>query len=159
MTNRLSPLVPAASVTGFPTTRPNRNLATQSSPGMAESPVARTKTLEGRTEISTLNTKADGKTYEIYSGDREWADLILTLRTAGPVAVGNKQHLGAVLSGGGEILIVNQPRKFTIHKGTKMYYAASAVSLVSVEIQPPPWVEQIAAGVERVIIALTGGKP
>lgn len=80
----------------------------------------------------------------IYEGDRLWAVVTLTLETAGPVAVSDMPNLFPVLSGKGLLLPTGQPMQFKIAKGTRLYVAATAVNRIKVQIDPVPWLEQIA---------------
>ncbi len=105
-----------------------------------------------RSQINTYFTRP-GETLELYSGDRLWARVTLTLETAGPVAVGNAQNITPVLSGKGQLLENGQPLVFDIAKGTRLYIAATAVNRVKVSIQPLPWFEQITA----ILTAISGG--
>ena len=108
-----------------------------------------------RADVYSYFTKNDGVTYPLYNGDRRWVTVTLILRTGGPVAAGTRANLGAVTSGQGVLLNTNEPAKFIIAKGTKLYIAASAVSRVDVAIEPIPWLEEITSLVNAVLFALT----
>jgi hypothetical protein len=117
------------------------------------------------TEIKTYFTTADGKTSVLYNGDRLWAKVTLVLETAGPVVVGNQQNLGAVLSGGGELLETGIPMDFVIAKKTRLYIASTSINRVKFKVEPLPWMEQItgtigqiAAAIAALVTTLTGGK-
>lgn len=109
-----------------------------------------------RSQINTYFTRP-GETLQLYSGDRLWARVTLTLETAGPVAVGNAQNIQPVLSGKGQLLETGVPLSFDIAKGTRLYIAATAVNRVKISIQPLPWMEQIVA-IGMQVVALLGGK-
>jgi hypothetical protein len=106
----------------------------------------------------TYITKADGQTCVLYNGDRRWANVTLNLETAGPVAVGDKANLTGVTSGVGILLVTDEPRTFRIGKGTRIYIAATAVSRVSVAIEPIPWLEEMTAFLSQVLALLSGGR-
>jgi hypothetical protein len=99
-----------------------------------------------RTLIYTYFTKLPDvgeSTPILYNGDRLWAEVTLTLETAGPVAVGTMSAITPVLSGRGELLETGVPRSFKIAKGTRLYIAATGVNRVKVEISPYPWLETL----------------
>lgn len=114
---------------------------------------------EIRTKVSTYFTKAPSigqdPTAVLYNGDRLWARVVLTLETAGPVAVGDQSSIVPVLSGRGQLLATGEPTPFVIAKGTKLFIAATAVNRVKVVIEPVPWLEQITgllgSFVDRVV--------
>ena len=87
----------------------------------------------------------------LYNGDRMWARVILTLETAGPVAVGQSSQLQPVLSGKGQLLETGVPTPFTIAKGNRLYIAATGVNRVKVVVEPFPWLEQLT-GLLNVIM-------
>lgn len=87
----------------------------------------------------------------LYSADRLWATVTLTLETAGPVAVGESADLTPLLSGKGVLLDTGVPMKITLARGTKLYIAADAVNRVKVIVEPLPWLEQIFAAVKRFV--------
>jgi hypothetical protein len=121
-------------------TSTNRNVATPPVPGFSA------QTVEVTTEIFTYLTKAatDGVSQVLYNGDRQYAEVSLTLETAGPVTVGNKQNLLPVLSGKGELLETGVPRSIVIAKGNRLWVAATGINRIKVEIKPLPWLELIA---------------
>ncbi len=79
----------------------------------------------------------------IYNGDMMWAQIILTLETAGPVAVGNSSQIVPVLSGKGQLLETGEPTSFFIAKGTRLYIASTSINRVKRVFQPIPWLENI----------------
>lgn len=92
-----------------------------------------------------------GGTPVLYNGDRLWANVTVTLETAGPVAVGTRSELFPVLSGKGVLLDTDVPKTFVIGKGySRLYIASTSINRVKVEIEPFPWIEQIAGGVDAV---------
>jgi hypothetical protein len=99
----------------------------------------------------------------IYTGDRFWAKVTLTLETAGPVAVGTTTKVQPVLGGGGRLLVTNEQISFTIAKGTRLYVAATGVNRIGRVIEPLPWLEQItgllgavAGGIARLATGKSG---
>lgn len=111
------------------------------------------------TEIFTYNTfvgspDPSGAMPVLYNGDRNWAQVTLTLDTAGPVVVGNRANLAPIFSGNGWTLTTGEPITFTIAKGTRLYIYSSSVNRVKVEIAPLPWLEQIAAVAEGMLAQL-----
>ena len=120
---------------------PNRNVA---SAGAPPSPVLSAG--EKRSQITTYFTKPVQIGVPIpilYNGERMWTRVILTLETAGPVAVGNASNITPVLSGKGQLLQTGEPMPFTIAKGTRLYIASTSVNRVKVVIEPVPWLEQV----------------
>lgn len=101
---------------------------------------------EKRSSISTYFTKPVQigiPTAILYNGERMWTRLVLTLETAGPVAVGNMSAITPVLSGKGQLLQTNEPTPFTLAKGVRLYIASTSVNRVKVTVEPVPWLEQI----------------
>ena len=107
-----------------------------------QAPAVTTGESQNRMEVSTYLTVAGG-TKVLYNGDRIWAKVTLTLRTAGPVAVGQQAELTPVLSGKGQLLQTGIPTEFRVPKGNKLYIAATGVNPVSVLIEAYPWLETI----------------
>jgi hypothetical protein len=105
-------------------------------------PAVSTGQAENRTEISTYLTQIGG-TAVLYNADRMWAKVTLTLRTAGPVAVGQHANLTPVLSGRGQLLQTGVPATFNIAKGNRLYIAATAVNPVNMMVEAYPWLETI----------------
>jgi hypothetical protein len=105
-------------------------------------PAATTGDAENRNEISTYLTKAGG-TQILYNADRMWAKVTLTLKTAGPVAVGQHASLTPVLSGRGQLLQTGVPTPFNVAKGHRLYIAATSVNPVSVLVEAYPWLETL----------------
>lgn len=146
---------------GMPPGPLNRNQA------QAPEPVAKSGGGDIRLSATTYFTKAPAPGAEpsiLYSGDRMWARVIVTLETAGPVAVGFVSGLSPVTSGNGILLTTGVPVTFDIAKGNRLYIAATSVNRVKVQIQPLPWMEQIAGTIvdfgkmlASFLAALTGG--
>ena len=80
----------------------------------------------------------------LYNGDRQFAQVILTLETAGPVAVSTKQQIDPVLSGKGQLLETGVPLSFFLAKGNRLYVATTSINRIKVTVQPLPWLEQFA---------------
>lgn len=98
------------------------------------------------TEMYTFFARpvTDGRFVVLYNGDRQFAQVILTLETAGPVAVSTKQQIDPVLSGKGELLETGVPLSFFLAKGNRVYVATTSINRIKVTIQPLPWLEQFA---------------
>lgn len=150
--NRLPPRQMGTSV-GIPLTRPDRT-----APSIMTNPNSVPGASDTTTDITTYFTKvgvASGKqTPILYNGDRRWANVTLTLETAGPVAVGNRADLLPVLGGKGQLLQTGVPLTFIIGKGTRLYVVASAVSRVKVQIAPLPWLEDISSNVASILAGI-----
>lgn len=141
------------------TQRPDRSIAQAPAVGTTQGDA------QNKTEIYTYFTDPDGQTKLFYNGDRIWAHVTLTLETAGPVAIGNKQNITPVLSGKGELLETGQAKRLVIGRSNRLYIASTSINRVKVEIEPVPWLEQItgtlanlAAGVGAAVQRLLGGK-
>lgn len=114
---------------------------------------------EHRTQVSTYFTKipVDGAEPEIlYNGDRMWANVTMTLETAGPVAVGQSQQLSPVLSGKGILLETDVPLTLTIAKGTRLYIRSTSINRVKLIIEPFAWLETITGLIGTLIGAVSG---
>lgn len=128
-----------------------------------KAPSATTGQAENRIEVSTYLTKA-GPTQVLYNGDRMWARVTLTLKTAGPVAVGQHANLTPVLSGRGQLLQTGVPTPFDVAKGNRLFIAATGVNPVSMKVEAYPWLETLAgltgaaSGVVPVIPLAAGKK-
>jgi hypothetical protein len=70
--------------------------------------------------------------------------VILTLETAGPVAVSTKQQILPVLSGKGQLLETGVPLRFELAKGNRLWVATTSLNRIKVTVQPLPWLEQLA---------------
>lgn len=138
----MNPSRNSASIPAAATQRPNPTIATPQ-------PIASGGALQDRaTEIFTYNTMVGlqgSQTPILYNGDMNWAEVTLTLDTAGPVVVGTRANIAPIFSGRGWPLTTDQPITFTIAKGTRLYIFSSAINRVKVQIAPTPWAEQITA--------------
>ncbi len=123
----------------------NQRALTNRNQGAVPAPSPTIAGAELTTEIYTYFAKppVDGQLPTLYNGDRQYAQVTLTLETAGPVAVGQRQNILPVLSGKGALLETGVPLTFTIAKGTRIYVAATAINRIKVSVQPIPWLEQI----------------
>ena len=120
--------------------------------GSVQAPSATIAGAELATEIYTYFARppVDGQLPKIYNADRQYAQVTLTLETAGPVAVSTKQQILPVLSGKGELLETGVPMTYFLAKGNRLYVAATSINRIKVVIQPLPWLEQIAGLLGRV---------
>lgn len=110
-----------------------------------------------RSEATTYFTKVPQPgepSTVLYSADRLWTRVKLTLETAGPVAVGFKSQISPVLTGKGQLLETGKEMVFDVAKGNRLYIAATAVNRVKFTTEPLPWFEQIVA----ILMRLGGGK-
>jgi hypothetical protein len=122
------------------------NTSTDRTMGSVQAPSATVAGAELHTEISTFFARpsVDGQLPVIYNGDRQYAQVILTLETAGPVAVSTKQQILPVLSGKGQLLETGVPLTFTLAKGNRLWVATTSLNRIKVTVQPLPWLEQLA---------------
>lgn len=81
-----------------------------------------------------FTTPTDG-TQLLYSAD-QWVQVVVTLRTVGPVSCGQNASQVPVQSGKGIALVTNIPVTFTLARGTRLYVASTTVSRLSVVITP-----------------------
>jgi len=107
-----------------------------------QAPAVTTGQAENRMEVSAYLTRA-GETQVLYNGDRMWGRVTLTLRTAGPVSIGQQAKLVPVLSGIGQLLQTGVPTVFNVPKGNKLYVAATGVNVIGVLVEAIPWLETI----------------
>lgn len=120
---------------------------------VASAPEPSINVSDSRLQATTYFTKVPvigEPTAVLYSGDRLWARVTLTLETAGPVAVGFMSQITPVLSGRGQLLMTGEPTVFDVAKGNRLYIAATAVNRVKFSVQPLPWLEQISALLGRM---------
>ncbi len=145
---------------GMPLERPNRNVGTPNAP---PPPVTASPGRGDReTEMLTFFTKVGPQPRSqniLYNNERQWAKITVTLETAGPVAIGNRADLFPVLSGKGELLATGVPTVIHMGKGNnRLYYAATAVSRLKLQIEPLPWLEEITSNLIELRNALIGRK-
>lgn len=121
------------------------NTSTDRTVGTVQAPSPTIAGAELTSDLYTYFAKpsTDGKPAIIYNGDRQYAQIVLTLETAGPVAVGTRQNILPVLGGKGQLLQTNAPLTFTLAKGNRIYVATTSLNRIRVTIQPYPWLEQI----------------
>jgi len=92
----------------------------------------------------------------LYSADRLWAKVTVTLETAGPVAVGFNSSLTPLTSGKGILLTTDAPVTFDVAKGNKLYIQAAGVNRVNVQVQSYPWLEQITGLLMNLVNTVLG---
>lgn len=85
-----------------------------------------------------------------------WSTVRLTLRSAGPVAVGTASELMPIASGKGVLLQTDEPYVTNLPGGTRLYVAAGAINRLNVTIEPIPWMEQVAFQLEQIRGAVAG---
>ena len=127
----------------------------------ANAPTATLEAGQKRSQITTYFTKPVQigiPTAILFNGERLWTRVVLTLETAGPVAVGNMSGITPVLSGKGQLLPIGVPMPFTLAKGTRLYIASTSVNRVKVLIEPVPWLEQITGLLIQMVGRLGGGR-
>lgn len=127
---------------------PDRTRPTILKPGV-EQGQAETQTFID-TYFTRVSSPSDGPQV-IYNGDRQWARVTLTLETAGPVAIGTVQDLSPVSSGKGELLTTDEPTRYTIAKGNRLYILATGVNRIKRKIEPVPWLEQITGTIGAIL--------
>lgn len=88
-------------------------------------------------------TDGTGVPARIYSGDRLWAIVTITLQTAGPVAVSPNPSMGTTGSGNGRLLTTNEPVEYTCGEGQSIYVQSTSPNRLALSIQPVPWIEQV----------------
>lgn len=122
------------------------NLSTDRNMGSVQAPSATVAGAELATEVYTFFARpaTDGQLPILYNGDRQYAEVILTLETAGPVAVSTKQQILPVLSGKGQLLETGVPLRFELAKGNRLWVATTSLNRIKVTVQPLPWLEQFA---------------
>jgi hypothetical protein len=122
------------------------NTSTDRNQGSVQAPSATVAGAELTTEIYTFFARptTDGQLPVIYNGDRQYAQVYLTLETAGPVAVSTKQQILPVLSGKGQLLETGVPLLFSLAKGNRLWVATTSINRIKVTVQPLPWLEQFA---------------
>jgi hypothetical protein len=128
-----------------PPTSTNRNQATVLAPG------ATALTAETTSDLSTFLTTAvaNGQPQVLYNGDRQQANVTLTLETAGPVTVSTRAALKT-----GHVLQTGVPTTIPVAKGNRLYVAASGINRISVDVVPVPWQEQQAGLLAQVVAGL-----
>lgn len=150
MSNRPGSMLPIAAQA---TKRPNPTQATGA-------PLGGDSQGQDSTDAFTLITQvgfaANGKTPILYNGDRRWVKITMTLQTAGIVVWGTRAEFGDIASGNGSELQTNVPVTVAVAKGTRIYYIASAVNRVTVQVEPLPWLEQITASAQGMLARLLG---
>lgn len=123
------------------------NVSTNQTQGSVQAPSPSIAGAELTTEIYTFFARPtqNGQLAIIYNGDRQFAQVILTLETAGPVAVSTKQQILPVLSGKGQLLETGVKLAWNLSKGNRLYVATSSINRIKVTVQPFPWLEQLVA--------------
>lgn len=122
------------------------NVSTNNVKASVQMPSPTVAGAELATEIYTFFARPspDGQLPILYNGDRQFAQVIMTLETAGPVAVSTKQQILPVLSGKGQLLETGVPLAFSLAKGQRIYVATSSINRIKVTVQPFAWLEQFA---------------
>ena len=126
--------------------------------GAVQAPAPATSFAEGANQIqlSTYTTQAVSGTQTLYNADRQWARVTLTLTTAGPVQVGEKQDLGPVTAGQGISLQTGVPVVLDVARGNRLFVTSSAVNRITVVVAPYPWLEVITGSVMAIATAMGG---
>lgn len=161
-------VVPPSLMKSRPTSTPVASQKSKIGPteGLTDRNVARVESLGDRPGLGDNRTLVD--TYftaspipgeqpaQIYTGDRWWARVSLTLETAGPVAVATSTKVTPVLGGNGRLLKTGETITFTLAKGTKLYVASTGVNRIGRVIEPVPWLEQIVGLTTSVLDTMSG---
>ncbi len=126
--------------------------------GAVQAPQPATSFADGANQIqlSTYTTQAVSGTQTLYNADRQWARVTLTLTTAGPVQVGEKQDLGTVTAGQGISLQTGVPVVLDVARGNRLFVLSSAVNRITVVVAPYPWLEVITGSVMRLVSRIVG---
>ena len=112
-----------------------------------------------RTDIYTYFTKPTGITQLLYSAN-DWTEVVLRLDTAGPVAYGTAEDLAPTTSGRGNLLLTGNEARFIMAPANRLFIIADTVNRLNLTFFPVPWLAQITAGLEVLImLAATGFKP
>ena len=132
------------------------NVSTNNTQGSVQAPSPSFAGAELNAEVYTYFARpaADGTAAILYNGDRQHAQVTLTLETAGPVIVGTKQQLYPVTSGKGARLETGVPTTFYISKTNRIWVATSSLNRVSVTVQPVPWLEQITGLLTSIVSSI-----
>lgn len=128
-----------------PTSKIGLNTSTNPTISTVQAPSPTVAGAELTTEMYTFFARPNptGRFTVLYNGDRQFAQLVLTLETAGPVAVATKQQLDPTLSGKGQLLETGMPLTFFVAKGNRVYISATSLNRIKVTVQPLPWLEQL----------------
>ena len=142
---RQLPYAPVLARSG-PMAKLGANTSTDRTRGTVQAPSASVAGAELATELYTFFARptTDGQLAVNYNGDRQYAEVFLTLETAGPVAVSTKQQILPVLSGKGQLLETGVPLRFELAKGNRLWVATTSLNRIKVTVQPLPWLEQLA---------------
>ncbi len=132
------------------------NISLDRNKAQSATPSDGTGTSEDRIKVYTYFTKISPATDILYTGDRMWGKVILTLETAGPVAIGDAVDITPVLSGKGQLLETDVPTVLDVAKGNRIYIAATSINRVKVEIAPYPWLETITGLAGSLLGAIRG---
>ncbi len=126
--------------------------------GAVQAPQPATTFAESANQIQlfTYTTRAVPETQTLYNADRQWARVTLTLTTAGPVQVGEKQDLGNITAGQGVSLQTGVPVVLDVARGNRIFVVAGAVNRISVVVAPYPWLEVITGSVMRLVSRIVG---
>lgn len=124
----------------------NRNI------GSVQAPSPNIAGAELTTELSTYIAKPpiDGQLPILYNGDRQFAEVILELQTAGPVFVGTKQQILPLGSCKGQQLFTGQQVRYQLPKGNRLWVATGSISLIAVTIQAYAWLENITGLISSI---------
>ena len=109
------------------------------------------------TTLSTVFTKAGAITL-LYSAERAWMRLTITLETAGPVEVSSVSNFKPFLSGKAQALQTGVPLIYDCAKGSRVWVGAGTVERLKLTVQPLPWLEQITGAAGAIMAALMGRK-
>lgn len=96
-----------------------------------------------------------GETKVLYTA-ANWIELLVTLETAGPVAIGTTEQIQPVLSGKGRLLAPGVEARFHLYRGDRLYIAADTINRISFIAHHVAWQQQILATVAAAVDASKG---
>lgn len=97
-------------------------------------------------DLRTIQT-TPGTSVEIFRGEREWAEVTLLLKSAGPVSVGVDKAI-TLDKGDSVSLTQDVPLKLTVARGQTLFVFSGAVSQLQIIVEPIAWGEQLLAALQ-----------
>jgi hypothetical protein len=109
------------------------------------------------TKIYTIFTDDSGITRLLFSPPT-WCRVRITLETAGPVAVGTSQDLGAVLSGQGVQLTTDIELTWDLDREDRLFWVAESINRVKFSIESIAYGDEYAKSLHEIRDAELGVK-